>query len=230
MPRNQFQRMVFAFLTVVITVHAYVFYSLYVVNGNILMQVTGEGSVLGAINKQGGVYMLGRMMPIWAVILIEFCLAYALENIVGSPLSFKLASRIFNPQKNHPMIFETAIICATVGIMCPAMSFIAAWLYYPYYAGFNIWTLLANWLKLVCFNFPFAYFTQLFFIQPTVRVLFKTLFKKDIEKRNAEMEENVKAKGKKKLPVDETETVADIFMRIDEIKLEIKEEVIKELK
>ena len=230
MPRNQFQRMVFAFLTVVITVHAYVFYSLYVVNGNILMQVTGEGSVLGAINKQGGVYILGRIMPIWAVILIEFCLAYALENIVGSPLSFKLASRIFNPQKNHPMIFETAIICATVGIMCPAMSFIAAWLYYPYYAGFNIWTLLANWLKLVCFNFPFAYFTQLFFIQPTVRVLFKTLFKKDIEKRNAEMEENVKAKGKKKLPVDEIETVADIFKRIDEIKLEIKEEVIEELK
>ena len=230
MPRNQFQRMVFAFLTVVITVHAYVFYSLYVVNGNILMQVTGEGTVLGAINKQGGVYMLGRMMPIWVVILIEFCLAYALENIVGSPMSFKLASRILNPQKNHPMIFETAIICATVGIMCPAMSFIAAWLYYPYYAGFSIWTLLANWLKLVCFNFPFAYFTQLFFIQPTVRVLFKALFKKDIEKRNAEMEENVKSTGKKKLPADETETVADIFKRIDEIKLEIKEEVIEELK
>ena len=29
MPRNQFQRMVFAFLTVLVTVHAYVFYSLY---------------------------------------------------------------------------------------------------------------------------------------------------------------------------------------------------------
>ena len=36
MPRNQFQRMVFALLTVVVTVHAYVFYSLYVVNGGIL--------------------------------------------------------------------------------------------------------------------------------------------------------------------------------------------------
>lgn len=35
MPRNQFQRMVFAFITVVITVHAYVFYSIYVVNGDI---------------------------------------------------------------------------------------------------------------------------------------------------------------------------------------------------
>ncbi len=29
MPRNQFQRMIFALITVVITVHAYVFYSLY---------------------------------------------------------------------------------------------------------------------------------------------------------------------------------------------------------
>lgn len=77
-------------------------------------------------------------------------------------------SRIFDPSKNHPMIFETMIICATVTIMCPAMSFIAAFLYYPYYEGFNIFTLLANWLKLVCFNFPFAFFTQLFFIQPAV--------------------------------------------------------------
>ena len=123
--------MFFAFVTVVITVHAYVFYSLYVVNGSLLMNLTGESSVIRAINAQGGVYMFGRMLPIWAVILIEFCFAYALENLLGSPLSFKLACRVFNPQKNHPMIFETAIICATVGIMCPAMSFLAAWFYYP---------------------------------------------------------------------------------------------------
>lgn len=31
MPKNQFQRMIFALLTVIITVHGYVFYSLYVV-------------------------------------------------------------------------------------------------------------------------------------------------------------------------------------------------------
>ena len=129
MPTNQLQRMLFAFLTVVITVHAYVFYSLYVVNGSTLMQVTGEASVLQAIHAQGGVYMLGRMMPIWAVVLIEFCLAYSLEIFVGSPSSFKLACKVFNPKKDHPMLFETAIICATVGIMCPAMSFLAAFLY-----------------------------------------------------------------------------------------------------
>ena len=66
--------------------------------------------------------------------------------------------------------------------MCPAMSFFAAWFYYPYYEGFHILTLLANWLKLVCFNFPFAYFTQMFFIQPLVRVIFKFLFRRQRKK------------------------------------------------
>lgn len=187
MPRNQFQRMVFAFLTVVVTVHAYVFYSLYVVNGGILMSITGADSVIHAINSQGGVYMFGRMLPIWAVILIEFCFAYGLECLMGSPCSFKLAYKVFDPVSTHPMHFESAIICATVGLMCPAMSFLAAWFYYPYYAGFNVFTLLANWLKLVCYNFPFAFFTQLFFIQPLVRTVFKILFRKDIAARQESM-------------------------------------------
>lgn len=181
MPKNQFQRMVFAFLTVLVTVHAYVFYSLYVVNGTTLMSVTGASSVIGAINTQGGVYMFGRFLPIWAVVIVEFCLAYLLEILMGSPSSFKLAAKIFNPEETHPVIFESAIICATVGLMCPAMSFIAAWLYYPYYMGFNIFTLFANWLKLVCFNFPFAFFTQLFFIQPLIRTVFKALFCRNVE-------------------------------------------------
>lgn len=177
--------MVFAFLTVLITVHAYVFYSLYVVNGNTLMELNQTGSVLAAINKQGGVYMFAHYLPIWAVILIEFCCAYCLEIIMGSPCSFKLASRVFDPRKDHPMLFESAIICATVGLMCPAMSFLAAIMYYPYYAGFHVATLLANWLKLVCFNFPFAFFTQMFFIQPCVRTLFRFLFRKDIQNQES---------------------------------------------
>ena len=94
MPRNQFQRMVFAFLTVVITVHAYVFYSLYVVNGSTLMEINNASGVIEAINNQGGVYMFGKMLPIWAIILVEFACAYVLEVIMGSPLSFKLASKI----------------------------------------------------------------------------------------------------------------------------------------
>ncbi len=180
--------MVFAFLTVVITVHAYVFYSLYVVNGQTLMTVNQTQGVLDAIRKQGGVYMLGQYVPIWAVILTEFCLAYLFENLIGSPLSLKLACRVFDPAKSHPMHFETAVICATVGIMCPLMSFCAAFLYYPYYAGFNLFTLLADFLKLVCLNFPFAFFSQLFFIQPFVRTVFKAVFAREPKAYPAEAE------------------------------------------
>lgn len=176
MPQNQLQKMVFAFLTVLVTVHAYVFYSLYVVNGNTLMTINQTGSVISAINKQGGVYTFGHLLPIWAIILVEFLFAYTLEIIMGSPFSFRIASKMFNPRETHPVIFETVIISATVLIMCPAMSFIAAWIYYPYYNGFNIFTLLANWLKLVCFNFPFALLSQIFFIQPLVRTVFKAIF------------------------------------------------------
>lgn len=178
MPENQFQRMVFAFLTVLVTVHAYVFYSLYVVNGQTLMQITGADSVIHAIHQQGGVYMFRRMLPIWVVILVEFIFAYGLECVMGSPASFKLACKNFELGKTHPVIFESTVICATVGMMCPAMSFLAAWFYYPYYTGFHPATLLANWLKLVCFNFPFAFFSQLFFIQPLIRTVFRALFRK----------------------------------------------------
>lgn len=191
MPQNKFQRLMFALITVIITVHGYVFYSLYVVNGQTLMNITGKISVLEAISAQGGVMMFGQMLPIWAIIIIEFVCAYLLEIFVGSPMSFKLASKVFDIKQTNPVIFETAIICATVGIMCPAMSFLAAWMYYPYYIGFNIFTLLANWLKLICFNFPFAFFTQLFFIQPLVRTIFKAIFvrkKSDIkEEQNKEL-------------------------------------------
>lgn len=167
MPRNQLQKMFFAFVTVVVTVHAYVFYSLYVIHGEMFMQSTGATGVLEAINMMGGVPVLGKNIPIWAVVLIEFVLAYTLVLLLGSKLSFKIACHYFNPGKDHP--------------------FIAAILYYPYnYMSFNVLHFLAEWLKLVCLNFPFAFFAQLFFIQPFVRTVFKFAFRKDIAKHQAD--------------------------------------------
>jgi hypothetical protein len=176
MPQNQFQRVMFALMTVIVTVHAYVFYSLYVVHGETLMMYTGTSSVLDAIRVQGGVSMFGSIVPLWVLILVEFIFAFTLEVFFGSPLSFKLACKNFDMKETHPVLFETAIICATVGLMCPTMSFLAAIFYYPFQNGFHILTLLANWLELVCYNLPFAFFSQLFFIQPLIRTLFKAIF------------------------------------------------------
>ncbi len=192
MPKNLFQRMIFAFITVVITVHGYVFYSLYVINGATFMQMTGKSGVIAAINALGGVSMFGTPVPIWAVVLVEFAFAYTLECVMGSPCSIRLVRRVFKPNSVHPVIFETAVIVATVGLMCPSMSLIAAFMYYPYgVQPFNMWTLLANWLKLVCYNLPFAFFSQLLFIQPLVRTIFKLLFGRG--KHSAEKQEGTTA-------------------------------------
>lgn len=40
MPRNNFQRAIFALLTVIVTVHSYVFYSLCVLHGDLFMQLS----------------------------------------------------------------------------------------------------------------------------------------------------------------------------------------------
>ena len=44
MPTNKKERAIFALITVIITVHAYVFYSLYVVNGTTLINLTGSST------------------------------------------------------------------------------------------------------------------------------------------------------------------------------------------
>ena len=109
------------------------------------------------------------------------------------------------------------------------MSFIAAILYYPYnYVAFDVFHFLAEWLKLVCFNFPFAFFSQLFFIQPFVRTVFKFVFRKDLENRNKEAKEK-EAHGEKMKPQEETEAIADIYKRVDEIKEELKRELEEQL-
>lgn len=63
------------------------------------------------------------------------------------------------------------------------MSLIATFLYYPYNKGFQIHTVFVQWLRLVCYNFPFALLSQLFFIQPLVRTVFKLIFAKDLKNR-----------------------------------------------
>jgi len=173
MPTTKFQKLVFALITVVITVHLFVFYNLSYVNGFTIAQL-----------EEFGVPVLGHSFKIWAVILTEFICAYLLEIFVGSPCSLKLALRVVNPRENKPYMVETAIICATVGLMCPMMSFIATFLY-CWGAITSLWSFISLWLHTIMHNFPLAFFSQLFFIQPFVRTIFGLLFKGQIKQNEA---------------------------------------------
>ncbi len=168
MPNTKKERLIFAFITVIITVPCFIFYCLSIENGGIL-----------------------NVDPHFALILIpiEFVLAYLSEVFLGSPLSLKLALKAMPPKEHKPMIVETAIICATVCIMCPWMSFLATILYKGIFPGLVFkditFTLskffiyfIPNFLQTFILNFPFALLSQLFFIQPLTRKIFKRIFKK----------------------------------------------------
>ncbi|MBE6067599.1 MAG: DUF2798 domain-containing protein [Clostridium lundense] len=158
MPTTKFQQVIYALLTVVITVHLLVFYNLAIEMGGMSNQV----------------FVAAR-----EVIAIEFVIAFLLEIFIAGPLSLKLAFRVVNPREDKPYVVTTAIICATVGLMCPMMSFAATIMY----NGINI-EFLGNWMQKIVFNFPLAFFSQLFFIQPFVRFIFGAIFKKQLEKED----------------------------------------------
>ena len=169
MPQTKFQKLMFALITVIITVPCFVFY---------------------CSSYEAGGFNVEVIKNSWIFIPIEFVLAYLCEIFIGSPLSIKLALKAIDPQKNDHMIVETAIICATVGIMCPLMSFLATILYNGIIAvGINgaplndfIINFIPYWLQKVVLNFPFALLSQLFFIQPLVRTIFKAIFGQKQEK------------------------------------------------
>ncbi len=174
MPQTKFQRLMFALITVIITVPCFVFYCSSYEAGGFNVEVIKNSLIF---------------------IPIEFVLAYLSEIFIGSPLSVKLALKAIDPQKNDHMIVETAIICATVGIMCPLMSFFATILYNGIIgvaingAPLNdfIINFIPYWLQKVVLNFPFALLSQLFFIQPLTRTIFRLIFERS-KSKNEELE------------------------------------------
>jgi len=151
MPTTRFQRMVFAFLSVIITVPVFVCY-------NIAFETGGMSNRVFAAAP--------------ALIPIEAAFAFLLETLLVGRLANMLAFRAVNPAEEKPYVVMTAIICSTVCLMCPMMSFIATILYNGINAEF-----FANWMQKVVRNFPLAFFSQLFFIQPFVRFLFGTIYR-----------------------------------------------------
>lgn len=188
MPETKFQRLMFALITVIITVPCFVFYcSSYEVGGFTVDVIRNSA----------------KFIP------IEFVLAYSCEIFIGSPLSVKYALKAMPPQKNSPMMVETAVICATVGIMCPLMSFfatilyngiIACGIYHEITFSYLIINFIPFWLQKVVLNFPFALLSQLFFIQPLTRTIFKKIFVKQSKEYAIENEKEL---------IEDTETIPE---------------------
>jgi len=150
-PKTPLEKLFFMSLTVLLSVSAFTTYNVALHRGAM----------------SNSVFSLAlREIP------IEFMFAFFLEAVVAYRLSEKLAFRFVDPAHDKPIVIVLAITTMTICIMCPSMSFVATILY----NGFNR-EFLANWLQKIIFNFPFAFFIEIFFIGPFVRMLFRAIFR-----------------------------------------------------
>ena len=162
MTKTRKKHLIFALITVLITVPCFVFY---------------------CSSYEAGGFSISVIQQSFVFIPIEFVLAYTSEIFLGSPLAMKIACKAVNPKKIDPFFFEVLVICATVLVMCPWMSFLATILYNGilavllHGASFSNFLLefIPSWLQKIVLNFPFALLSQLFFIQPVVRAIMRKL-------------------------------------------------------
>lgn len=151
MPQTRLEKLFFMSLTVLLSVTAFTTYNVAIHMGAM------TNSVFPVALKE---------------IPLEFIIALLLESLVAYRMSEKLAFRFVDPRHDKPVFVILAITSMTVCIMCPSMSFVATIIYNGINSEF-----LANWFQKIIFNFPFAFFIEIFFIGPLVRMLFRTVFR-----------------------------------------------------
>ena len=155
MTKTKIQKLFFAVLTVFITVHLFVFY-------NVAIE-------MGGMSNQVFVTSL-KIVP------IELIFALLIEIFIAGPLSEKLAFSMIDFKKDSQVIITTVFICSTIVFMCPLMSLVSTILFH----GFTS-ELIATWFQNIVINLPFAFFTQIFFVQPFVRYIFRFVFKHQLD-------------------------------------------------
>ena len=151
MPKTKLQEFIFTILMVIAMIYTMICY-------NIALNIGGMGNevFLAAFHE------LVFMGPI----------AFVLDFFIVAHIATKKAFAIVDMEKNHPFMLVVAISSISVAFMCPLMSLVATILFKN--AGNQI---VAVWLQTTAFNFPMAFFAQIFFVGPFVRFIFSKIIK-----------------------------------------------------
>ena len=149
MPKNKFQDVVFTAIMATIMVYGMIVYNVALNTGG----VSGT-TFLAAFHE----------MPIMVPI------AFVLEFFVVGKLAKMLAFTVMRPD-DRPQFITYAISICICCIMCPVMSLIATLLFKN--AGSQF---VAVWLQTTFMNFPVAFFWQLMYCGPLIRLIFRNLF------------------------------------------------------
>lgn len=156
MPQTKFQDIVYTIIMVIVMVYAMVCYNI--------------GIGMGEFNNKVFLMAFGEL-PIMGV--IAFLIEFLFVGKIAKTITFK----IINPKQTQPIFITLTISSLIVCFMCPLMSFVATILF-----NFNgIENLISTWLVIFVRNFPMALCYQIFYAGPFVRLVFRTIFKKQLK-------------------------------------------------
>ena len=151
MPKTKFQNVIFTIIMATIMVYGMIVYNVALNTGGVTNQ-----TFLLALHE----------MPIMVPV------AFLLEFFVVEKLASRLAFSFMRPT-DRPQFITYAISLMIVCIMCPVMSLIATLLFKEPSFG--------TWIHTFGCNFPMAMFWQMFYCGPLVRLIFRTIFRKQIK-------------------------------------------------
>lgn len=153
MPKTKFQSIIFTLIMVFCMVFCMTCYTIALKMGGLMPQV-----------------LLLAIKEMWLEYVIVFCLIF----FVITKAAQKLAFRIVTPGTDKPIFIILAIQCFTVCLIVPTITLIATFLHNGAHGWFT------NWIQLAFLCFPVALCLQIFFIGPLVRLIFRTIFKKQL--------------------------------------------------
>ncbi len=154
MPRTKLQDYVFTFIMVFFMVFCMTVYS-------ISLQMGGFGtSILGMAIRE-----------MW----LEYVIVFIIAHFFVSKSAVVLAKRIIDPAKSQPIFFMLAVQSFMVCQMVPLITLIATFLH-----GGAAGDWFGTWIQQVALCFPVAFCLQIFYVGPLVRLIFRTIFKKQL--------------------------------------------------
>lgn len=156
MPKTKFQNVIFTIIMATIMVYGMIVYNVALNTGGVTNQ-----TFLLALHE----------MPIMVPV------AFVLEFFVVEKLASRLAFSFMRPT-DRPQFITYAISLMIVCIMCPVMSLIATLLFKEPSFG--------TWIHTFGCNFPMAMFWQMFYCGPLARLIFRTIFRKQIKEQKKE--------------------------------------------
>lgn len=154
MPKTKFQGLIFTIMMVFAMVYVMTVY-------NISMET---GGLRNSVFKEA-------IYSMW----IPYFFAFIVEKFIVANIAKKLVFRILSPEKDNPIFMIIATSVFMTSFMAPTMSLFMVILHNGITGD-----LLSLWLTTAFKNFPMALCSQIFFIGPLVRFIFRNIFRKQL--------------------------------------------------